>query len=200
MMAALAAEGYVNAALLTLLDKADFEAVDRLSTPEKYFVGLGVAHPELAVPRGTHEAASLVSLFRIRNQLTHSKAPEERALFPPRAEAGRWIGVIAKIVSSWPSTSGGKLSEEFSHYTAPFAKRDAELRNEDGERQLDALAGALDECSPFDIVMKPLDAPPGAISIVSTGLPPAPREPLWITHLDPDEPQNEDLSHKAMRD
>ena len=120
MMVALAAEGYVNAALMTLLGRSDFEGVDRLSTPEKYFIGLGYTHRGLELQRSTHEAATLVNLFRIRNDLTHSKVPEERSLFPPRTEIGEWIGVVALIVSRWHDASGGVIPETFSAYTQHF--------------------------------------------------------------------------------
>ncbi len=197
MMVALAAEGYVNAALMTLLGRADFEGVDRMSTPEKYFIALGYAQPGLEIPRDNHEAATLVSLFRIRNDLTHSKAPEERSLFPPRAEIGEWIGVVASIVSRWHDVSEGVIPKAFSVYTKPFAQRLPTLKSDDGIKQLEALADAIDACSPFDLMMKPRDAPPGALAITRTSFPAAPRDPLWIEDLGgPDFPSE---PRKALR-
>ena len=184
MMVALAAEGYVNAALMSLLSSADFDGVDRMSTPEKYIIALGYAHPGLKLERDKHGAGTLISLFRTRNDLTHSKAPEERSLFPPRAMIGDWIGVVASIVSRWHDDSGGAIPEAFSIYTQNFAQRLPDLKSNDGVKQLEALADAIDACSPLDMLMKPREAPPGALSIIRTQFPAAPREPLWITHYE----------------
>jgi hypothetical protein len=198
MMIALAAEGYINAALMTLLGRSDFEGVDRLSTPEKYFIGLGYAHRGLELQRSTDEAAALVNLFRTRNDLTHSKAPEERSLFPPRAEIGEWIGVVALIVSRWHDASGGVIPETFSAYTRHFARRLPALKGEDGVNQLEALSGAIDACSPFDLMMKPRNAPLGALSIMRTSFPATPPDPLWIEELgDPDDAR---APRKRLRD
>ncbi len=189
MMIALAAEGYVNAALLTLLNGADFSGVEKMSTPEKYFIALRYAHPGLELKRSNHQAEVLVKLFRTRNNLTHSKAPEEQSLFPPRSEIGEWIGVVAAIVNRWYDASQGAVPKTFSTYTEPFAQRLHMLKSSDGVEQLDALADAIDACSPFSLAMKPRDAPEGALSIISTKFGATPRDPLWIKHYD-DPPQS----------
>lgn len=184
LMAAMAAEGYVNAALLTLLGNADFAGTDRLSTPEKFFIALEFAHPGLGLDRGSHEAGALVRLFKVRNNLTHSKAPDEKALFPPRSEIGEWLGTVALLADRWHEASGGAIPSTFSTYTEPFASRSSALSSEDGEKQLEALADAIDACSPFDLVMKPRDDE-GDLSILRTDLSATPRDPLWVTQYDP---------------
>lgn len=196
MMAALAAEGYVNAALLTLLGKADFSGVDRLSTPEKYFIALAFARPGLELDRSSHEAGALIRLFQVRNNLTHSKAPEEGALFPPRSELGEWIGTVAGIVNRWHEASDGAIPSTFSTYTEPFARRLSALRSQDGVKQLESLADAIDACSPFDLVMKPR-AEEAELSIQRTVFPATPREPLWIKQYD--DPPGEGDMVEVMR-
>lgn len=190
LMTALAAEAYVNAALLTLVSGSEFKALDKLATPEKFFIGLSYFDPELAPDRSSEPGASLLSLFKTRNALTHSKVPDESAMFVPREQVGKWIAAVAEIVSGWPRNRGGSIPKVFGEYTSHFAEQGQDLANEDAEIQINALADALDACSPFSILFRTQGgASEMHLSVEQTELGEASRAVLWGTvtesHLDP---------------
>jgi hypothetical protein len=74
LLSAFAAEAYVNECLAAKLSAADFEAVDRMPTAEKYAVGVNLATGEDLFRRGTEPLGSLVALFKLRDRLVHPKS------------------------------------------------------------------------------------------------------------------------------
>lgn len=181
LMTAFAAEAYVNAALLNLARRAEFDALNRLATPEKFFVGLGYFQRDLATERGTEHGRALVSLFKARNALTHSKIPHENVMFVPRMQVGAWLGAVAEIVSQWPEKGNGLIPPVFGEYTSHFADRSPALKDDDPEVQLGALADALDASSPLSLMYRTSseEDEQATVAIEQTDLGPARRDVLW---------------------
>lgn len=73
LFAALAAEAYVNKYLQTHLARRDFAAADRLSTPEKFFVGTRLVAGGTIFERGRQPGQRISDLFILRNRLVHPK-------------------------------------------------------------------------------------------------------------------------------
>jgi hypothetical protein len=182
-MTALSAEAYVNAALLTLASRTEFNALDRLATPEKYFVGLAYFDKNLAPVRASAHGAALVSLFRVRNALTHSKVPDQSAMFIPRTQVGNWILAVSEIVGGWHEKGDGSIPAVFGAYASHFADQGRALGDADPEVQLNALADALDASSPFSIHFTTPTGNGEEVTILmeQTELGPARREVLWGT-------------------
>jgi hypothetical protein len=78
VFAAFAAEGYINYALAAVLSGADFDAVDRLATIDKYTVGTRLAFGQDLFPRGAEPLQTLDVLFKHRNRLAHPKPSQRR--------------------------------------------------------------------------------------------------------------------------
>jgi hypothetical protein len=94
LFSAFAAEAYVNGFLSERLSKADFEAIDRLSTAEKYAVGVSYAQRAQAFERGSEPAQTLKRLFDARNALAHPKPGKRvtRSVVDPENAAGFLVG------------------------------------------------------------------------------------------------------------
>lgn len=74
LFASLAGEAYVNEFLRAHLDQdADFRAVERMSTVDKYFVGTRLVYGERIFFRDREGATELRELFELRNRLVHPK-------------------------------------------------------------------------------------------------------------------------------
>jgi hypothetical protein len=103
LFAALAAESYINEFLAARLDGRDFDAVDRMSTVNKYVLGTKLAMGEALFDREKPPVPALVDLFKTRNRLVHPKpgfgppsiigrADEYDELFAPSSVA--WFVVM----------------------------------------------------------------------------------------------------------
>ena len=74
LYAALAAESYVNEFLAaTLTSQKDVEALDRLSTPDKYAVAVRTAVGDDLFSRGAEPHNTIVEIFKLRSRLVHPK-------------------------------------------------------------------------------------------------------------------------------
>lgn len=87
LFAALAAEAFANELLDELLPSADFDALDKLQTPEKLLIGTRLAAGESPLSRGTQPMQGLVQLFKIRNRLVHAKPQGGLAAWAQDVEA-----------------------------------------------------------------------------------------------------------------
>src|SRR5688572_28829402 len=72
-LAAFSAEAYINEFLEARVTERDFEALDRLSTPEKYVLGARLVLGKDLFRRDRNPLQSLRTLFTIRNRLAHPK-------------------------------------------------------------------------------------------------------------------------------
>jgi hypothetical protein len=73
LFSALAAEAYVNEFLARFLTGRDLDAVDRMSTVDKYVVGTHLATGETLFSRDTQPAQTIGELFKLRHKLVHPK-------------------------------------------------------------------------------------------------------------------------------
>lgn len=74
LFASLAAEAFTNELLDELLSRADFEAVDKLPTPEKLLIGTRLAGAgESPLERGAQPLQDVALLFKTRNRLVHAR-------------------------------------------------------------------------------------------------------------------------------
>jgi len=74
LFVALAAEAFANELLDELLSRADFEALDKLLTPDKLLIGTRLAAAgESPLKRGAQPLQDVALLFRTRNRLVHAR-------------------------------------------------------------------------------------------------------------------------------
>ena len=74
LFSALAGEAYINGFLVEkLTTAADYEAVERLPTLEKYVLGTQLAVGKRLFDRGTEPGQTLGALFKLRHDLVHPK-------------------------------------------------------------------------------------------------------------------------------
>lgn len=111
LFAALAAESYVNEFLAAALPPRDLDALDRLSTPEKYIAAVRAAIGGYLFTRGEEPHNSIVELFNLRRKLVHPKpgfgpvnpyfdSPGDfEALFSPT----RVVRYVAERAGGWDS-------------------------------------------------------------------------------------------------
>jgi hypothetical protein len=73
LFSALAAEAYINRFLEAGLPPADFEAVEKLGTADKYVLGPELVLGHRLFERGAEPAQSIDALFKLRHKLVHPK-------------------------------------------------------------------------------------------------------------------------------
>lgn len=74
LFAALAAEAFANELLDELLSRADFDALDKLPTPDKLLIGTQlVCAGTSPLKRGAQPLQDLTLLFKTRNRLVHAR-------------------------------------------------------------------------------------------------------------------------------
>jgi hypothetical protein len=74
LFAALAAEAFTNELLDELFSPADFNALDKLPTPDKLLIGTQLARAgESRLERGAQPLQDLTLLFKTRNRLVHAR-------------------------------------------------------------------------------------------------------------------------------
>lgn len=93
LFAALAAEAFANELLDELLSRADVEALDKLQTPEKLYIGTRLATRESPLSRGAQPMQGLVQLFKTRNRLVHPKPQGGIAAWARDVEASDELAV-----------------------------------------------------------------------------------------------------------
>jgi hypothetical protein len=100
LFSAFSAEACVNSFLSRRLSQSDFAAVDRLSTVEKYVVGVSYAEREDLFQRGSEPAQTLKLLFDTRNALAHPRPRkrEDLSLVTPE-RASRFLVATASAAS-----------------------------------------------------------------------------------------------------
>lgn len=74
LFSALAAEAYVNRFLNDNLKAADFDAIEKMPTIEKYVLGTEFALKRKVFARNQEPAQSVGALFKLRHDLVHPKA------------------------------------------------------------------------------------------------------------------------------
>jgi len=78
IFAAFAAEGYINRALMRGLPARDFDALERLSTLDKYALGPRVVFGRDLFDRGAEPLQTVGQLFELRNKMAHPKPRSEQ--------------------------------------------------------------------------------------------------------------------------
>jgi hypothetical protein len=73
LFSALAAEAYANEFLHSLLGPKDRDAVDRMSTPNKYILGSRLVLGEDVFDREQDPVKTIIELFKLRHKLVHPK-------------------------------------------------------------------------------------------------------------------------------
>jgi hypothetical protein len=119
LFSALSAEAYINGFLWRQLSTADFEAVERLPTDEKYVLGPELALQERLFDRGAEPAQSIDALFKLRHDLVHPKGKQievgrDGDLMDPRFEdfnpqaAARFIIRVAEAAATLAEHEEGR--------------------------------------------------------------------------------------------
>lgn len=84
LFCAFAAEAYVNVALIRVLGKEEYEALDKVPVRSKYFLASRLGAREEWFSRGEQTLDDLSQLFKQRNRLVHARP--EILVFGPEVE------------------------------------------------------------------------------------------------------------------